>query len=220
MEYETFEYAGREAVKLFISKEHRFGTDSLLLADFAKPRSGKIICDLCSGCGIIPIALADAKPKKVYAVEIEADACALLNRTVSDNALDFLEVVNGDLRSADVLAKIGRERIDLVTANPPYYRENSGYERNEQKSARYEKMCELSDVVKAAAYLLKYGGELKMCMTAARFADCACLMREHKIEPKEAIFIMKKERARLFLISGKKGAKAGMKITYGTCPKT
>jgi len=211
-----FEIFGLSGIKLYISKEHRFGTDSLILADYAKSSkqaANKTICDLCSGCGVIPVVLADKKPRKIYAVEIDAEAVSLLKRTVGENNLGFIEVMGGDLRDSGLLSEIGRESADLVTANPPYYPDGSGYERNRQKSARYEKECELTDVIGAAAYLLKYGGELKMCMTAARFADCVCLMRERGIEPKEAVFIMKKENARLFLISGKKGAKPGMRIS-------
>ncbi|MCL1866956.1 MAG: hypothetical protein FWF82_06065, partial [Oscillospiraceae bacterium] len=57
--YETFGLGG---VKLYISKEHRFGTDSVLLGDFAKKSNikNKTVVDLCSGCGIVPIMLYSA----------------------------------------------------------------------------------------------------------------------------------------------------------------
>ncbi len=43
----TFEEIG--PLRLCISKEHRFGTDAFLLADFAQARRGDRACDL--GCG-------------------------------------------------------------------------------------------------------------------------------------------------------------------------
>ena len=43
----TFEEIG--PLRLCISKEHRFGTDAFLLADFAQARRGDRACDLCSG---------------------------------------------------------------------------------------------------------------------------------------------------------------------------
>lgn len=214
------ELFGLNGIKLYISKEHRFGTDSLLLAEFAKPAvgKGKKVCDLCSGCGVIPVALCADNPAfsgKIYAVESQPDAVELLRRTVSENRLDFIEVTEGDLRDGDVISSIGRESVDLVTVNPPYYPDGSGFERGSpgQKSARYEKDCTVADAVGAAKFLLKFGGELKMCMTATRFADTVCVMRECGIEPKKAVFVTRKSGdARMFLISGKKGANSGMTI--------
>jgi tRNA1(Val) A37 N6-methylase TrmN6 len=210
-QFELFELFTHNQIKLHISKNHRFGTDSLLLGEFACGGSkNKVVCDLCSGCGIIPILLD--RPKKVYAVEIQEEAVNLINRTIKENNLGYIEAIHSDLRDC----AIKRESIDLVTANPPYYPKNSGFERdtNSQKTARYESECTLADVVKAAARLLKFGGELKMSMTASRLAECIAIMQEHSIEPKEIIFIpsKKSDKMRLFLISGKKGAKSGVTV--------
>ncbi|MCL2036835.1 MAG: methyltransferase [Oscillospiraceae bacterium] len=219
-EYEVFDF-GQAKLKLHISKEHRFGTDSLLLGDFAKSSAvNKTVVDLCSGCGIIPITLLPVRPKKIYAVEINKEAVKLLERSISENKIsDKIEVIHGDLRLPETLDFSGNtESIDLVTANPPYFVRESGFERGEesQKIARYERECTLSDVVAAAAKLLKFGGVLKMCMTAPRLAECIAIMQKYKIEPKEIVFIRAKatDTARLFLISGKKGAKSGVIVKW------
>ena len=217
--HEVYEIFERNQIKLFISKEHRFGTDSLLLGEFAGQAKveNKVIVDLCSGCGVIP-AMLTPFPEKAYAVELQQNAADLIRRTVEENKLDFLNVIQGDLRRSETFSRIGRESVDLVTANPPYFPENSGFERESvsQKTARHEKECSLYDVVKAAAYLLKFGGELKMCMTASRLAETIGIMQGFSIEPKEIELISspKNNKARLFLISGKKGAKPGVKITW------
>jgi tRNA1(Val) A37 N6-methylase TrmN6 len=124
--------------------------------------------------------------------------------------------VRGDLREVSTFAAIGRESVDLVTANPPYFPNNSGFERDSQaqKTARYEGDCTLEDVVRAADYLLKYGGELRMCMIAARLCECTEIMQKYGIEPKEIQFIGKGEKARLFLIKGKKGGKHGVTVVW------
>ena len=225
-----FELGDAGQLKLFMSKEHRFGTDSLLLGEFARNVKNKVVVDLCSGCGIIPLLLLNRESKnqarKIVAVEIQQEAADLLRHTVAENALAHLiEVVQGDLKSAEVLMQIGRETVDLVTANPPYYSQNSGFERDSksQKTARYEHGdesgcagCTLVDVVKAAEYLLKFGGELKMCMTAPRLCECIAAMQSCSIEPKEIMLIpaKKSNTARLFLISGKKGGKSGINVCW------
>ena len=37
-----------------VNDTHRFGTDAVLLADFAAPKSRDVACDMGTGCGIIP----------------------------------------------------------------------------------------------------------------------------------------------------------------------
>lgn len=219
--YELFG-ASDGKIKLFMSDEHKFGTDSLLLAKFiqnGKSLKKLTVADLCSGCGIIPVMLCLNKsdmPSKIYAVEIQSDAADLIRRTLRENELSgIIEVIEGDLRSGETLNKVVEDTgsLDLVTANPPYYPEKSGFERNssKQKTARYEGECTLTDVVKAAGRLLKFGGELKMCMTAPRLCECIAVMRENSIEPKEIALIPGKNNImRLFLISGKKGGKSGV----------
>ena len=220
MQYETFKINGNEEIKLCISKEHRFGTDSLLLGEFAGNVRGKIVADLCSGCGIIPIMLCGQQARRIYAVEIAKEAADLLRRTVALNQLNNLEVIEQDLRNMQLLPKHGE--VDIVTANPPYYLVGCGRERESaaQRIARHENECTLSDVVKTASVLLKYGGYLKMCMTAARLAETIATMQLHKIEPKEIVFVgnfkgsNNDTKARLFLISGKKGGKSGVNISW------
>ena len=77
-------------LRLWISREHRFGTDAFLLAHFSAPHRGDRACDLCSGCGIIPVLWLrrEAAPAAAYAVELLPQPIALLERTVRENALE------------------------------------------------------------------------------------------------------------------------------------
>ena len=58
--------------RLCVSREHRFGTDAFLLAGFSRPRQGEKVCDLCSGCGIIPLLWLrrERRPWVAYGVEL------------------------------------------------------------------------------------------------------------------------------------------------------
>ena len=49
-----YEYLG-SGIRVAVSKEHSFGTDAVLLADFASPKRNEKACDLGTGCGIIPM---------------------------------------------------------------------------------------------------------------------------------------------------------------------
>ena len=195
----------------------RTTTDAFLLGKYADPHRGNTVCDLCTGCGIIPLIFCKKDPpKKIYAVEIQEEAVGLLNASIKENALEgIIEPVLCDLRELPA-DKIPRESVDIVTANPPYMTSGSGYDKlsRAQAFARHELLCSIDDVCKAASSLLKYGGLLKMCHRPERLADVICAMRAANIEPKSITFVQNipNERPWLFLISGKKGANAGMNV--------
>ena len=42
-------------VFVYTNRAHTFGTDTVLLADFAAPSPGEISCDLGTGCAAIPL---------------------------------------------------------------------------------------------------------------------------------------------------------------------
>lgn len=215
METEIFDLFGMD---IFVSEDHRFGTDAILLARFAMPSPKDKICDLCSGCGIIPMlffALGKA-PAEAYAVEIQPEAVGLMKMTVEKNGIqDRFFPVQADLTKDEELLAVPRGKMELVTANPPYYKSRSGAERLSpaQAAARHELLCDLEQVIRAVSILLKYGGDLKMCHLPERLTDVFCLMRKYGIEPKILQFAHNKdtsERPFLALISGKKGGKPGL----------
>lgn len=213
-ETEFFDLFG---LTLYVSDDHRFGTDALLLARFAKPSKNDIVCDLCTGCGIIPMLFEAWKcaPKKAYAFEIQPEAVELLKKSVEENELsEKIFPVLGDLTKNDELLQIPRESVTLVTANPPYFKSQSGSERLSpaQAAARHELFCNLEQVIKAANLLLKYGGTLKICHIPERLTDALCLMRQYGLEPKTVQFVHNRlaDRPYLVLISAKKGGKPGV----------
>lgn len=212
METEAFQLG---KIKMYVSEDHRFGTDAFLLAYYAGVRSKNIVCDLCTGCGIIPLIFCkNVKPETIYAVDIQEEAVSLLKKTITENGLeDTVKPILADLRdiTQDIMPF---ETADIITANPPYMTDGSGFtkESEAQAIARHELMCTVEDVCAAAAKLLKYGGSLKMCHRPERLSDVICAMRSNKIEPKAITFVHNNinEKPWLFLISGKKGANPGM----------
>lgn len=210
-------------IDIYVDENHRFGTDAVLLADFAAPLPNMTVCDLCTGCGIIPLFFCQSHrgrpPKKVYGVEFQTDAVELFKKSAKENRLEnIITPLQCDLTDLKVLGKlISRESLDMVTVNPPYYKENSGKERltEQQRLARHEIACDLKSVIEAADFLLKYGGVLKMCHLPERLGEICCLMTEKNIQPKKLTLVYNKqgEKPWLVLISGKKGASVGLDIT-------
>ena len=64
--------------RICVSDEHTFGTDAVLLADFAGKKLSKNACDLGTGCGIIPLLLLkNGSAEKVSGVEIQSAAAEI-----------------------------------------------------------------------------------------------------------------------------------------------
>ena len=119
-------------VSVLVSSTHRFNTDTVLLAWFSAPRKGEICADFGTGCGTIPLlwcakaqAGEGAMPGKVYAVELQADACALALRSVERNQLEnTICIINNDINNLQYLHP--PRGLDLVACNPPYKPEGTG----------------------------------------------------------------------------------------------
>ncbi|MEG0693295.1 MAG: methyltransferase [Oscillospiraceae bacterium] len=204
-----------ETINVCVSPEHRFGTDAFLLANFANPRKKDLVCDLGTGCGIIPMIMSkENKPQKVYGVDIQEQAIEQFQLSVEHSILEN-EVVPKlcDLRD---LSDMEFGQFDLVTCNPPYKANNAGIlsELTAEQIARHEVLCVIDDVCKAAKKLLKYGGRLCICQRPERLADVITSMKLHDIEPKLLRFISKTpdQAPWLFLIEGKKSSKPFMKV--------
>jgi len=196
----------------FIIQDKRcfcFGTDAVLLANFAKVKKGGVVLDLCTGNGIIPILLSQkTQARHITGLEIQPESAELARRSVKLNSLENkISIVCGDLKNhADFFAPAG---FDHITVNPPYIK-NGGGLVNPQDSlaaARHEILCTLRDVICTASVLARVGGKITMIHRPDRLADIICLMREYKIEPKRICMVYPKygAKANLILIEGTKG---------------
>lgn len=193
-----------------------FGTDSVLLSDFANIRPGDTVVDLCTGNGIIPILLyGKTKAKKIYGIELQKPSYNLAEKNRLLNHLeDFLEFINDDVKNAPTYFKSGQ--VDVITCNPPYMSGNAGFvnPKDEMAIARHEIMIDIEGIMSVSAKLLKFGGHIYMVHRADRLCDIICTMRKYKIEPKRLCFIhpSPKKAPNLILIDGMVGASPSLKL--------
>lgn len=198
--------------RIAISKEHRFGTDAFLLADFAAPRHKDRCCDLCSGNGIVGLLMMrNYQPKSVTAVEISREAHELAAASKELSRLEGFFPVNADLRT-------WRDggTFDLITCNPPYKKSGTGARSSgsAEAIARHEIECTVGDVCEAARRNLRFGGRLCICQRPERLADCIFEMRRCDIEPKRLRTVHKDagSLAWLILIEGRFGGLGFMTV--------
>lgn len=205
-----------DKVNIAVSREHTFGTDAILLSDFARPKNRDCALDMGTGCGIIPLLwLRNEKQSAVHCLDIQENAFEQINASIARNGFEERLIPHlCDLR------EIGREfaagSFTLVTMNPPYKPLNTGIESLSESAriARHEVCCNIEDAVKAASYLLKCGGRFCMCHRPERLVDALDLMRKYRLEPKRLRFVCDKEGEEpfLFLVEGKKDSKPFLRI--------
>ncbi len=210
-----YEYLG-SGIRVAVSKEHSFGTDAVLLADFASPKRNEKACDLGTGCGIIPmIWCRNGQAKEITAVELQEKGFLQTCESIRISSVeDKVRAVNHDLK--DIKSVLGHASMDIVTMNPPYKAADAGIKSvaKAELIARHEVECNLDDICSTAAYLLNFGGRLCMCNRPERLSDMIVAMKNNGIEPKRLRLVSKTPYTRpwLFLIEGRKGGKPFMNI--------
>lgn len=164
----------------------RFGTDSVLLADFAAPRPKDRTADLGCGTGAIATLMAAHCPGlQVEAVEIQPEIADMACRSVILNHLEArIRVHEMDMR--DAWRALGAEKFDVVVCNPPYGRDGGGLtNRSDTKRiARHEGDLHPEDLAQAASKLLKSGGKLCVVYPAPRAFEMMRAMDAHRLAPK------------------------------------
>lgn len=206
---------------VIISKDHGFGTDALLLAQFAAPAGNGPCLDLGTGCGIIPLLWRrDGVSADLYGLDVQESACSQFTRSLAlceeqGVSMERVHPVLGDLRELDGLdLPLGTFRT--VTMNPPYKPVDTGIlsKSRAEQIARHETMCTVDDAAGAASRALNFGGTFSVCHRPERLADVLEAFRAHSIEPKRLRFVQKRADTPpwLFLLEGKKGARPFLQV--------
>ena len=202
-----------------IQSEHglTFGTDAYLLAAFAKWGTRKVCADLGSGTGVIPLlCMANQRFKKIYAIELQEKFAAIIDKNVSLNGFEGrISTICADIR--EVTAKHTDGEVDVVTANPPYMRADSGKrnEHDEKFIARHEVFGGIDDFCACASRLLKHGGKFYTVWRPDRIVDLICALREHHLEVKNLVFVhaTPESQPSVVLVQSTKGAAAGNTVS-------
>ncbi len=90
--------------------------------EFLRTRSGpQHVCDVCTGCGCIAVAVAKNFPEaRVVATDISDQALAVAARNVERHQLqDRIELLCGDLFEP-LVPHLDVRQWDLIACNPPY----------------------------------------------------------------------------------------------------
>lgn len=187
----------------------RFGTDAVLLADFAQPKSRETAADLGTGTGAIALLMAMHHPNiTVDAVELQPDIADMAWRSAYLNGMDErVRVHHMDMRDAPRL--LGHEKYTLVVCNPPYGRDGSAMvnDNAQLRTARHEGGLTPEMVCETAFKLLKYGGRFAVVFPAQRAYEMMRAMDANRLAPKRirTVHAVAGRAPKLILIDAIKG---------------
>lgn len=193
-----------------------FGMDAVLLSNFARVKKGEKVLDIGTGTGIIPILLeAKTEGEHFTGLEIQEENADMARRSVAYNHLeDKIDIVTGDVKEAVNL--FGSVFFDVVTTNPPYMIGAHGLQNKDSAKAiaRHEVLCDLDDILRESAKVLRPGGRFYMVHRPFRLAEILSKMCAYKIEPKRMRLVhpyIDKE-PNMVLIEGSRGGNSRMTV--------
>lgn len=193
-----------------------FGMDAVLLSGFASVKPGEHVLDLGTGTGIIPILLeAKTKGEHFTGLEIQPESADMAERSVKLNGLtERINIVTGDIKEASSI--FGASSFEVVTTNPPYMIGQHGISnpKDAKAIARHEILCDLDDILRESARLLKPQGRFYMVHRPFRLAEIFSKMIEYHIEPKrmKLVYPFVDKEPNMVLIEGLRGGRSRLTV--------
>lgn len=181
---ETLQYGDLRILQK--EKAFHYGTDAVLLADFAAPRPRERMLDLGTGTGVIALLMASRQESaRCVALEIQPEMADMAARSVRLNGLqERIEVCCADFCQAH--RELGCEKYTLAVCNPPYGKAGSVLlsQTEPLRIARHEGDCTIAEVCQAAFRLLQNGGRFCVVFPAPRMLELMRAMQDARLEPK------------------------------------
>ena len=185
-------------------------TDSMVLCHFVRlPKNARVL-DLGSGCGTLGLLLcAQNESCAVTGLEIDEKAHLAAVENIRRNGLEpRMESICADLQS--VSERFSPGGFSVCVSNPPYF--SGGPASQATPIARREDTCSLRELMEAAAFALKFGGDFFLVHRPERLAELISAGAECSLELKRLGLVRHRQDGpvSLILLQFRKGAKPGL----------
>ncbi|AQL56954.1 tRNA1(Val) (adenine(37)-N6)-methyltransferase [Abyssicoccus albus] len=191
--HERIDYLQREQLKIIQDDRYfSYGVDALILSYFVQfTKRDKVIYDLCTGQGIVPLLLTTKIKQQqldthITGIEIQQELADLATRSVQLNELErCITIKQQDV--LDLPKQLEHSSVDMITVNPPYFTANQSFQHHNKhhRIARHEIAIRLEELFKVMKYLLKNKGVVYMIHRTERLDDIISTGRQYNINIKE-----------------------------------
>ena len=185
-------------------------TDSMVLAHFAGITGSRKVLDLGSGCGTLGLLLCSNCPGcRVTGVELNPVAHEAALENIGRNRLEArMESICADIRQVPSLLSPGI--FTTVVSNPPYF--SAGPQSAALPLARREDCCTIRELLRSAAWALKYSGDLFLVHRPERLGEIIARAGSFSLEAKELCLVRHRPNRPIILIllRLRKGGKPGL----------
>ena len=185
----------------------KIGTDAIMLAKWVEVSENDDVLDIGTGCGLIPLMLAQKGIKSADAVEIDRDSYDEAAKNFINSAWKSqLYAINDDIK--DYAARC-EKKYDLIVSNPPFFFGDNIPEKAKKGLARHTNTLSYNDLLKSVKRLLKPDGRFALVLPAI----------ESKTFLKDAEnqgFFLKKEM-KIVPIEGKEPNRINMQLVVNQC---
>ena len=142
----------------------KIGTDAILLARWVDVSENDDVLDIGTGCGLIPLMLAQKGIKSVDAVEIDKESCEEAAQNFANSAWNSsLFAINDDIKH---YSKKCEKKYDLIVSNPPFFFGDNIPEKAKKGLARHTNTLSYNDLLTSVKTLLKPEGRFALVLPA------------------------------------------------------
>jgi tRNA1Val (adenine37-N6)-methyltransferase len=188
----------------------KIGTDAILLARWVEVSADDEVLDIGTGCGLIPLMLAQKGIKSADAVEIDKDSYEEAAQNFSNSAWKSqLFAVNDDVKH---YSEVCTKKYDLIVSNPPFFFGDNIPEKAKKGLARHTNTLSYNDLLISVKKLLKSDGRFALVLPAR---ESVTFLKDAENQG----FYLKKEM-KIVPIEGKEPNRINMQLVVNQIDKT
>ena len=193
----------------------KFSIDSILLAEYAHiNKNDNKILDLCSGNLPVPFILNYKYKKDINAIELQDEIYECGKESIKINNLEKnINYIHDNVKN--IFDYFKEESMDVITCNPPYFKDSLKNDNNVKSIARHEIEITLEDIIKISSKLLKDNKTFYMVHIPNRIDEIILLCNKYNMNIKEITIVNNSNKnPMLVLVKAVKNSKIGLKFKY------
>ena len=141
----------------------KVGTDAILLGRWVEVKPTDVVLDIGTGCGLLPLMIAQKGVAQVDAVDI--DAASIEEATINFEASQWRDQLKA--YHADIVDFQTDKKYDLVISNPPFFNRFSKCDSERKSRARHNDVgLSYATICREACRLMKPEGRLAVVLPA------------------------------------------------------